>query len=150
MGYLIIIISIIIFDQWTKHLANIHLKSIETYPLIQDVFHFTFRKNRGAAFSMLRDKQTFLIIITSIVVAILIVYLMKIMKKQNLLLIKLPMAFIIGGAIGNLIDRIRLKYVIDFFDFTLINFAVFNVADVFIVIGSIVFAYAVIFKNVKI
>lgn len=150
MGYFIIIISIILLDQWTKHLANIHLKPIETYPLIQDVFHLTFRRNSGAAFSLLRDKQSFLIIVTSIVIVILIVYLMKIIKTENLLLVKLPLAFIIGGAIGNLIDRVRFKYVVDFFDFNLINFAVFNVADVFIVIGSIIFAYAVLFKNVEI
>ncbi|SHK21148.1 signal peptidase II [Paramaledivibacter caminithermalis] len=150
MLYFIIIISIIILDQWTKYLANIHLKPIDTYPLIKDIFHLTFRKNTGAAFSILRNKQGFLIIVTLLVVIFLIFYLAKILKNSNLLLLKLPLAFIIGGAIGNLIDRIRLSYVIDFFDFTLINFAVFNVADVFIVVGSILFAYAVIFKNVEI
>ncbi|WP_432405053.1 signal peptidase II [Wukongibacter sp. M2B1] len=150
MIYFIIIISIIILDQLTKYLAVIHLRPIETYPLIENVFHLTYRKNTGAAFSILRDKQIFLILITLIVVIALLVYFMKIMKKENLLLLKLPLAFIIGGAVGNLIDRIRLNYVIDFFDFNLINYPVFNVADVFIVIGSIIFGYAVIFKNIEI
>ncbi|WP_432667529.1 signal peptidase II [Wukongibacter baidiensis] len=150
MIYFIMIISIIILDQWTKYLAVIHLRPIETYPMIENVFHLTYRKNTGAAFSILRDKQTLLILITSIVVVALIVYFIKIMKKENLLLLKLPLAFIIGGAIGNLIDRIRLNYVIDFLDFNLINYPVFNVADVFIVTGSIIFGYAVIFKNIEI
>lgn len=150
MIYFIIIILIIFLDQWAKYLANIHLKAIDTYPLIQDVFHLTYRQNTGAAFSILRNKQVFLKIITIIVIIALIIYLFKIVNKRDLVLVKLPLAFIIGGAIGNLIDRIRLEYVIDFFDFTLINFAVFNVADVFIVIGSILFGYAVIFKNVEI
>lgn len=149
MIYFIIVIGIIVLDQWAKYLANIHLRTIETYPLIQNVFHLTYRENTGAAFSILRDNQAFLQIITVVVVIILIFYLGKILKKRNLFLLKLPLAFIIGGAIGNLIDRIRLDYVIDFFDFNLINFAVFNVADVFIVIGSILFGYAVIFKNVE-
>ncbi len=150
MIYFIMIISIIILDQWTKYLAVIHLRPIETYPLIENVFHLTYRKNTGAAFSILRDKQTFLILITFIVVLALIVYFVKIMKKENLLLLKLPLAFIIGGAIGNLVDRIRLHYVIDFLDFNLINYPVFNAADVFIVMGSIIFGYAVIFKNIEI
>lgn len=150
MIYFIIIILIIFLDQWAKYLANIHLKTIDTYPLIQNVFHLTYRQNTGAAFSILRNKQVFLKIITIIVIIALIIYLFKIINKRDLILVKLPLAFIIGGAIGNLIDRIRLEYVIDFFDFTLINFAVFNVADVFIVIGSILFGYAVIFKNIEI
>jgi len=149
MIYFIIIIFIISLDQWTKYLASANLKPIDTYPLIENVFHLTYRENTGAAFSILRDNQVFLKIITGIVVIVLIFYLIKILKNKNLVLVKLPLAFIIGGAIGNLIDRIRLEYVIDFFDFNLINFAVFNVADVFIVIGSIIFGYVVIFKNVE-
>lgn len=150
MMYFVIVFFIVLLDQWTKYLAKTYLYPIETYPLIENVFHLTYRENTGAAFSILRDKQTLLIIVTSIVVLILIFYLIKIMKVEDFLLVKLPLSFIIGGAIGNLIDRIRLRYVIDFFDFTLINFAVFNVADVFIVIGSIILGYAVIFKNVEI
>lgn len=150
MMYYVIVFFIVLLDQWTKYLAKTYLYPIETYPLIENVFHLTYRENTGAAFSILRDKQTLLIIVTSIVVVILIFYLIKIMKVEDFLLVKLPLSFIIGGAIGNLIDRIRLRYVIDFFDFNLINFAVFNVADVFIVIGSIILGYAVIFKNVEI
>lgn len=147
--YFIIIISIILLDQWTKYLAETNLRPIETYPLIENVFHLTYRRNTGAAFSIFRNKQSFLIILTTIVIIILIVYFINILKKENLILVKLPLAFIIGGAIGNLIDRIRLNYVVDFFDFNLINFAVFNVADIFIVVGSIIFGYAVIFKNIE-
>jgi signal peptidase II len=131
-------------------LADLYLKPIDTYPLVENVFHLTYRRNTGAAFSILRNKQTFLIILTAIVVLVLIIYLIKIIKEKDLVLLKIPLSFIIGGAIGNLIDRIRLDYVIDFFDFTLINYPVFNVADVFIVLGSIILAYAVIFKGVEV
>ncbi len=147
--YFIIIISIIVLDQWTKYLAETNLKPITTYPIIENVFHLTYRRNTGAAFSIFRDRQSFLIILTSIVIVILIVYFISLLKNEKLVLLRLPLAFIIGGAIGNLIDRIRLNYVVDFFDFNLINFAVFNIADIFIVVGSIIFGYVVIFKNVE-
>ncbi len=150
MIYIFIIGVIVILDQFTKYLAVAQLKAIDTYPLVENVFHLTFRKNTGAAFSILRDKQTFLIIITSIVVVVLIWYLIRIINVQNLVLLKLPLALIIGGAIGNLIDRIRLNYVIDFLDFRLINYPVFNLADSFIVIGAIILSYGVIFKGVEI
>jgi len=149
MIYLVGIFAIIIFDQITKYFAEGYLQQIDTYPLIQDVFHLTYRRNTGAAFSILRDKQSILIIFSIIVVIILIVYLFKFIKEDNALL-KISLTFVIGGAVGNLIDRIRLNYVIDFFDFTLINFAVFNVADSFIVIGSLLIAYGVIFKKIDI
>ncbi|MDK2917751.1 MAG: signal peptidase [Candidatus Petromonas sp.] len=150
MIYFLIIAIIVVFDQATKYLADLYLKPIDTYPLVENVFHLTYRRNTGAAFSILRNKQTFLIILTAIVVLVLIIYLIKIIKEKDLVLLKIPLSFIIGGAIGNLIDRIRLDYVIDFFDFTLINYPVFNVADVFIVLGSIILAYAVIFKGVEV
>lgn len=150
MAYFFMILAIVIIDQITKYLAVLYLKHIDTYPLIKNVFHLTYRENTGAAFSIFRDKQIFLIVMTSIVVFILIIYLIRILRKRNLLLLKLPLAFITGGAIGNLIDRIRLNYVIDFFDFNLINYPVFNVADIFIVIGSIILAYGILFKNIEI
>jgi len=149
MIFYFIIICIVVLDQITKYLAEIYLKPIGTFPLIKGVFHLTYRRNTGAAFSILEDKQLLLILTTSIVIIALIVYFFRILDHPNMLL-KVGISFIIGGAIGNLIDRIRLNYVIDFFDFNLINFAVFNVADTFIVIGSILLGYVVLFQNVEI
>ncbi len=150
MFYVLAIGLIVVFDQISKYFAMKYLTKIDTYPIIENVFHLTYRENTGAAFSMLRDRQTFLIIMTSIVVVILIIYLFKVMKNKSSIYLKLPLIFIIGGAIGNLIDRVRLNYVIDFLDFTLINYPVFNIADSFIVVGSIILAYGVIFKGVEI
>ncbi|WIF95696.1 signal peptidase II [Caminicella sporogenes] len=150
MVYFLLIIMIVVLDQFTKYLAAVYLKSIDTYPLIKNIFHLTYRENTGAAFSILRNKQIFLILMTAVVVLALIVYLVKVINKENLFLLKFSLSFIIGGAIGNLVDRVRLNYVVDFFDFTLINYPVFNVADIFIVTGSILLAYAVIFKKIEI
>jgi signal peptidase II len=79
----------------------------------------------------------------------LVVYLYKVSKEKGQILFKISLAFILGGGIGNLIDRIRLDYVIDYFDFTLINFAIFNVADSFVVVGTILLGYLLIFNKVE-
>lgn len=136
MLYLVIITSLIVIDQWGKHLAEVYLKPIVSYPIIPGIFHLTYGRNTGAAFSILQGKQTLLIIFTTIILSMLIFYFIKNIKKGSPLL-KLSLSFIIGGAVGNLIDRIRLSYVVDMFDFTLINYPVFNSADIFVVLGSI-------------
>lgn len=150
MVYIISIIMIIILDQVAKYYAVLKLKPIDTYPLIQDVFHLTYRQNDGAAFSMLSEKQTFLIIVTSVVIIGMFIYLMKVYTRPNYRVLSIAFTMVIGGAIGNLIDRVRLNYVVDFFDFNLINFAIFNTADVFIVCGAILLSYAILFTNIDI
>ena len=145
----IIIILIVVLDQWSKWLAVTKLKMIDTYPLIQDVFHLTYRENTGAAFSMLSGNMLFLIGASSLVLVLLIVFLIYEKKNNSIDLAQIALTLMIGGAIGNLIDRIRLGYVIDYFDFNLINFAVFNVADVFVVVGAFLFGFHTIFLDNK-
>jgi signal peptidase II len=115
-------------------------------PIVKDIFHLTYARNTGAAFSILRDKQAFLILVTTIVVGALIYYLIKILKTGEVAF-KLSLAIIIGGALGNLIDRVRLNYVTDFLDFTLINYPIFNLADVFVVSGVVMLSYMLLFKG---
>lgn len=143
MLYILIVAGLVIIDQWSKYLTVTYLKPIGSIPLIPNVFHLTYGQNTGAAFSILQGKQTFLIILTSIVIAVLILYLIRNYKKGSKLL-NLSIAFIIGGALGNLIDRVRLNYVVDLFDFTLINYPVFNSADIFVVLGTLALAYSVL------
>lgn len=87
-----------------------------------------------------------LILVTAIVVGALIYYLIKILKTGEVAF-KLSLAIIIGGALGNLIDRVRLNYVTDFLDFTLINYPRFNLADVFVVSGVVMLSYMLLFKG---
>lgn len=148
MLYIFIILAVIGIDQWTKYLAETQLMSISTLPLAQDIFHLTYARNTGAAFSILTDAQMLLILVTAVVILGMISYLIKIRKTGDTN-IKLSLALIIGGALGNLIDRIRLNYVTDFLDFTLINFPVFNFADVFVVFGVIILTLAVLFKELN-
>lgn len=142
-----IVIFVIVLDQLTKGLCITHLKNTGTYtiPLIKDVFHITYVENKGAAFSILQNQRWLFIIIT-IVISVFIFYYLLSMKNRNDIL-TFSLCLILGGAIGNLIDRIRLGYVVDFLDFRLINFAVFNIADSAVVVGSIIFCAYLIFSK---
>jgi signal peptidase II len=76
-------------------------------------------------------------------------YLLKLTRENKQIFFKISLAFILGGGIGNLIDRVRFDYVVDYFDFTLINFAIFNIADSFVVVGTIILGYLLIFNKVE-
>lgn len=147
MIFFLLVPVIVALDQWSKHLAVKYLEPIGTYPIINNVFHLTFCKNDGAAFSIFSSKQLFLIIATSIVICFVLGILYKTVQTGGSPWMSLSLAFIAGGAIGNLVDRMRLNYVVDFFDFRLINFAIFNVADVFIVMGTVLLCFLMLFKN---
>lgn len=144
INFLIVLISVIL-DQLTKYLAVIYLKPIpsRTIPLISGIFHLTYVENTGAAFSMFQGKRLFFLVVTTIA-AIVIIYYMITMKNERKLF-QTSLAMILGGAIGNLIDRLLHGYVVDFFDFRAINFAIFNVADCFVTVGSIFLFYYIIF-----
>jgi signal peptidase II len=145
----LIVICIILLDQGTKYMAQTFIRILpdQTIPVIKDVFHFTYAENRGAAFSILQNQRWLFIAVTIIAVIFIIYYLLK-HPKENIIL-KISLSLILAGAIGNLIDRILHGYVVDFFDFRLINFAVFNVADSAVVIGSILLGYYLMFISDK-
>ena len=148
---ILIILLCPIIDQFTKVLAINHLKDISTMPIINNVFHLTYMENTGAAFSMLNQNTKFLTIITIIFILILLFFLYKEVKGNNNIFMKIGVSFIIGGALGNLIDRVMRSYVVDFFDLRIIHFAIFNVADLFVTIGAIFVLYVLIFdKSYKI
>ena len=105
-----------------------------TYPLWQDVFHLTYTENRGAAFGMLQGGRWFFIVATVVVCGGVIWFLYKDRKRMHLLM-KISLALILGGALGNFIDRVWLGYVRDMFSAVIFNFAIFNVADMALSIG---------------
>lgn len=129
-----IIIGAVCADQLTKWLAVVYLQGEPSFPLWKDVLHFTFVKNEGAAFGMLAGQRWIFMVVSSVAIIALTVYLIRWRPKSRW--VQISLAMIVGGGIGNMIDRIALGYVIDFIDFTLINFAVFNVADSFVTVGA--------------
>ena len=103
----------------------------ESLPVIDGIFHLTYIRNTGAGFGLFAGKQRFLIIITIIILISLIIYRYKNGKS---LLRDAVLVFLFAGALGNLLDRVRLSYVIDYLDFRV--WPVFNLADILINIGA--------------
>ena len=137
-----IMIGVVALDQLTKWLAVTFLEGNPSFPLWQGVLHFTYVENRGMAFGMLKDHRWVFMLFSTVAIVGLLYYLHRYRPKS--MWIQVSLAMIIGGGIGNMIDRISLEYVIDFIDFTLIDFAVFNVADSFVCVGAgILIAYLV-------
>lgn len=131
MQFILLTLGLLALDQWSKWQVLTKMVQGESIPLIKGVFHLTYVRNPGAAFGMLPDKIIFFVVVTVLVVAGLGFYATRIGKDK--ILLKTGLALMVGGAVGNLIDRVRFGHVIDFFDF--IVWPVFNVADVGICIG---------------
>lgn len=143
---IIIFISVLIgLDQFTKYLALEKLKPLGSISVIDNIFSFTFVENRGAAFGIFQGRTTILSIITVVIIICIIYFYMKLPKAKVYNWVKFSLILIISGAVGNLIDRIRQGYVIDFFHATFINFPVFNMADIYVVVGAILMTVIVIF-----
>jgi len=145
MAYIIALI-IIIIDQYTKALAVSKLAK-GSVPLINNVFHLTYVENTGAAFGIMQNSNTVFIILIFLILSAIIFALHKYNPKQSL--IQICAGLIIGGAVGNLIDRLFRGFVVDFFDFRLINYPVFNIADSCVVISSIIFCVYILFFDKK-
>lgn len=144
---IIVILLAIILDQLSKIIVAANLPQLGTLPLIEDVLHFTYVENRGAAFGMLADHRWIFMILSVAGIAALVVWL--ILEKPKSRWLQLAVSLIIGGGIGNMIDRIRLGYVIDFIDCRFIDFYVFNIADSCVCVGCAIFLVAVIADEVK-
>ncbi|MBO6304121.1 MAG: signal peptidase II [Selenomonadaceae bacterium] len=138
--YYYLFIGIILFDQIVKRIVALNMKAGETIPIIQNAFHITYILNPGAAFGILENERVFFIIAGFLVLA-LGVYLLPKLKKQEKL-IRFGSIFLLAGAVGNLIDRIRNGLVIDFIDFRV--WPVFNIADIAICSGTFFIIYSVI------
>lgn len=119
----------------------------KSVPVIEDVFHITYHGNTGMAFGMLKDNKALLIALCVVILAIICLFIYK--MKPEKWLAKISFGMIIGGAIGNVFDRIAYGFVIDFLDFCLINYPIFNVADCFVVVGAILLCVYVLFFDKK-
>ena len=142
-----IIAGAIGLDQLTKWLAVVNLQGEPSFPLWREVLHFTYVENTGMAFGMMKDHRWVFMVFSTVSIIALLVYLFRFRPENRWM--QISMAMIIGGGIGNMIDRIFLGYVVDFIDFRLINFAVFNVADSFVSVGAVLLVIALIYDVVR-
>lgn len=139
------VISGIVLDQYTKALAVERLKGEKPFVIIENIFQLHYLENRGAAFGMFQNQRTFFIISFVIVMmAVLWIY-RRLPAAKRFLPIYISGVLLVAGAFGNMIDRLRLGYVVDFFYFELIDFPIFNVADIFVVAGVLLLAVVILF-----
>lgn len=138
MRYYLIALGIIIIDQLSKWWIIVNMELRESIPVLENVFYITSHRNPGAAWGILAGQMTFFYIITVIVIGIIVYYIQKYAKDS--LWTGIALALVLGGAIGNFIDRLIRKEVVDFFDVYIgsYNFPIFNVADSALVVGVIV------------
>ncbi|MBO4934660.1 MAG: signal peptidase II [Clostridia bacterium] len=136
--------ALVATDQITKALAVAYLKPVTTVPIIRDVLHLTYRENTGAAFSILNGFRWGFVILAVIVCGIVIY--INVSRKIDSKLFYASSILVVAGAIGNVIDRIATGAVVDFIDFRLIDFPVFNFADICLTVGvAMLFIYFLFF-----
>ncbi len=140
--YYLIIGFWVALDQLTKALVKANIELGTSIPLVNGVFHLTHINNYGAAFSILQNQRLFFLVMAFIVTGSMFIVITMKRRTWNKVLL-LSLSLIVGGAWGNVVDRARLGYVTDFLDFRLINFAIFNVADIGVTCGAALMLYYV-------
>ena len=163
----IIVALLILLDQITKYLAVLFLKGKSAFPIIKNVFELQYLENQSAAFGMdpisllhkifsfdifnenpalfLQVKMIFFVILTVLLVALFVWVYIRVPEKKKFLFIDIILVLFVSGAIGNFIDRVTHQYVIDFFYFKLINFPIFNVADIYVTIAAFAMVALILF-----
>ena len=144
---IVVILLSIAADQLSKYLAAAYLAPIGTLPLIPDIFHFTYVENRGAAFGILSNHRWVFMVLSIVGIGAMIAWL--VWEKPKSMWLKTAVSLVIGGGIGNMIDRVLLGYVIDFIDCRFIDFYVFNIADSCVCVGCAMFLIGAIIDEVK-
>lgn len=137
--------ALLFLDQWTKYLASVYLKGGSSIIIIKNVFQLHYLENRGAAFGLLQGQKLWFVAITVVMLALMLLVYRRIPMEKKYRWIRFILALLTAGAIGNLIDRLRLNYVIDFFYFELINFPIFNMADIYVTVGMALLAFLMFF-----
>jgi len=142
---MILVILLVAIDQVTKGFATKYLKDGPALQVIDGVFEFHYLENQGAAFGMLQG-QKLLFVILAVFILIAIAYvLVKAPNQKIYTKLHITLVLIASGAIGNLIDRIKYDYVVDFLYFSLINFPIFNIADIYVTLSSIYLVILLLF-----
>lgn len=126
---------LVVLDQWTKHLAILFLKEQGPFVIWDGVLEFRYFENTGAAWGMLKGKQVFFYILTAVFCTAVIYEIFRLYKEVRFLPFVYTLVLMFSGAVGNFIDRLVNRYVVDFVYFKLIDFPIFNVADCYITVS---------------
>ena len=146
---ILIIVLSVAADQLTKYLAVTHLAGRESFPFLENILHFTYVENRGAAFGMLANHRWVFMVVSTVAIVLVAVWMFR--DKTCGPWMKSAAALIVGGGIGNMIDRISRGFVVDFVDVRCIPFwkYVFNVADIFVCVGCGLFILYVLLYETR-
>ena len=139
------VLLMVALDQAVKQWARVYLLPVGRIPLIEGWLGLRWATNTGAAFGILQGGRWFFIAVTIVVIGAVLVYEFKFPYTSMYMWVRIPLALILAGGIGNFIDRMLFGYVVDMFEFLFINFPIFNVADIFLVLGTLGYMFAVLF-----
>ena len=142
--YLLILLFIFL-DQFTKYLAVQRLQDKPAFKIVDGVLELNFLKNSGAAFGLLQNQKVFFILIAILILIIISYVLFRMPDDKKYNIMHFLLVLLASGAAGNMIDRVRQDYVVDFIYFVLINFPIFNVADIYVTVSMILFAILILF-----
>lgn len=124
-------------DQWVKSLAVLYLKDKAPFVVIEGVFEFFYLENRGAAFGIFQNQRWIFLILTALIMVGLVWLYGRIPAVKRYVPLRICIVASFAGAVGNMIDRIKNGYVVDFLYFKLIDFPVFNIADIYVTLSVI-------------
>ena len=142
---LLIIAGLITFDQYTKRWAKVYLKDKPAYNLINGILELNYLENQGAAFGMLPNQKVFFVFVAVVILSVVGYVLFKIPDQKKYTILHFLFSLIVAGSIGNMIDRVRYDYVVDFIYFVRMNVPIFNVADIYATISAIVLLFLLLF-----
>lgn len=140
-----VVMILVFLDQWTKYLAVTHLKGNVPIVMIKNVFELSYVENRGAAFGIFQNQRWIFLILTFVVMIVLLYLYGKLPAVKRYLPMRVCLIIVFSGALGNMIDRMRNGYVVDFFYFKLIDFPVFNVADIYVTVTVVIAMFLFLF-----
>lgn len=136
---------LVILDQITKNLAVLHLKDKPAFVIWDGIFELHYLENRGAAFGMLQNQKALFVAIAVVILLVIGYLLIKLPRTKHYAALEVLFVLIASGAVGNMIDRVQYNYVVDFFYFKLIDFPIFNVADIYVSVSCVLLAILLIF-----
>lgn len=138
-------VILMIADQLTKHLAVVRLKNQAAYNLINGILEFNYLENRGAAFGVLQNQKYFFVFVALIFIGVIVFVLIKVPTQKKYYSLNILLVMIAAGAVGNMIDRVRYDYVVDFIYLVCIQFPIFNMADIYVTTATVILVFQILF-----
>ena len=138
-------VLLVIADQLTKHLAVVRLKNQAAYNLINGILEFNYLENRGAAFGVLQNQKYFFVFVALIFIGVIVFVLIKVPTQKKYYSLNILLVMIAAGAVGNMIDRVRYDYVVDFIYLVCIQFPIFNMADIYVTTATVILVFQILF-----